>query len=134
MNLEIAARLVELRRARCLSQEDLADQLGVSRQAVSKWERGESSPDTDNLIALAGIYDVSLDALLLGRTDGTVPPPEEIAPEQEEGRQRRRLLSFPYPVFIALVYLLAGIWLNLWHPGWVIFLTIPLYYWYVGTH
>ena len=41
-------------------------QLGVSRQAVSKWERSESSPDTDNLIALAALYGVSLDELLYG--------------------------------------------------------------------
>ena len=47
-----------------LSQEALAEKLGVSRQAVSKWERSESSPDTDNLIALAKLYGVSLDELL----------------------------------------------------------------------
>ncbi|MEG0468184.1 MAG: helix-turn-helix transcriptional regulator, partial [Mucinivorans sp.] len=42
----------------------MAARLSVSRQAVSKWERSESSPDTDNLIALAKIYGVSLDDLL----------------------------------------------------------------------
>lgn len=64
MNIEIANRLVELRRKKGLSQEELADLLGVSRQAVSKWERAEASPDTDNLICLAKIYGVSLDELL----------------------------------------------------------------------
>lgn len=64
MNLEIATRLVELRKQHGYSQEDLADKLGVSRQAVSKWERVEASPDTDNLIALAKLYGVSLDELL----------------------------------------------------------------------
>lgn len=64
MNLEIANRLVELRKQHGYSQEDLADKLGVSRQAVSKWERVEASPDTDNLIALAKLYGVSLDELL----------------------------------------------------------------------
>lgn len=64
MNIEIANRLVELRRKKGLSQEELADLLGVSRQAVSKWERAEASPDTDNLIYLAKIYGVSLDELL----------------------------------------------------------------------
>ena len=56
MNIAIANRLVELRRAHGYSQEELAGKLGVSRQAVSKWERAESSPDTDNLIALARLY------------------------------------------------------------------------------
>lgn len=64
MTLEIANRLVELRKQHGLSQEELADKLGVSRQAVSKWERVESSPDTDNLIALAKLYGMSLDNLL----------------------------------------------------------------------
>ncbi len=64
MNVEIAQRLAARRKQAGLSQEALAEQLGVSRQAVSKWERSESSPDTDNLIALARLYGVSLDDLL----------------------------------------------------------------------
>lgn len=64
MNLEIANRLVALRKENSLSQEALAEKLGISRQAVSKWERAEASPDTDNLIALAKLYHVSLDELL----------------------------------------------------------------------
>ena len=50
MNIEIANRLVQMRKKMGLSQEQLADKLGLSRQAVSKWERAEASPDTDNLI------------------------------------------------------------------------------------
>lgn len=64
MNLEIANRLVALRKENHLSQEALAEKLGISRQAVSKWERAEASPDTDNLIALAKLYHISLDELL----------------------------------------------------------------------
>lgn len=52
-----------------LSQEELAARIGVSRQAVSKWERAEASPDTDNLILLADIYGVSLDELLKGEKE-----------------------------------------------------------------
>jgi len=64
MNVEIAERLARRRREAGYSQENLAEKLGVSRQAVSKWERSESSPDTDNLIALAQLYGVSIDELL----------------------------------------------------------------------
>ena len=66
MTLETANRLYELRKKHDLSQEELAEKLGVSRQAVSKWERSEASPDTDNLIALAKIYGLSLDELIFG--------------------------------------------------------------------
>lgn len=66
MNIETAKRLYEYRKAHGYSQEELAAKIGVSRQAISKWERSESSPDTDNLIALAQLYGVSLDTLLMG--------------------------------------------------------------------
>lgn len=67
MNIETANRLYEYRRQSQLSQEELAEKIGVSRQAVSKWERGEASPDTDNLIMLAKVYGVSLDELVNGK-------------------------------------------------------------------
>ena len=65
MNIEIANKLLQLRKEKGLSQEQLAQKLGISRQAISKWERAEASPDTDNLIELAKLYDISLDELLL---------------------------------------------------------------------
>lgn len=64
MNAEIAARLQRLRKQCGFSQEELAEKIGVSRQAVSKWERGESSPEIENLIALAKLYGTSLDSIL----------------------------------------------------------------------
>ncbi len=78
MNLEIANRLVEYRKKHSLSQEDVAEKIGVSRQAVSKWERVEASPDTDNLIALAELYGVSLDELVLGKNSEPKPEPETV--------------------------------------------------------
>lgn len=77
MDLAMAQRLVDRRKAAGLSQEALAAQLGVSRQAVSKWERSESSPDTDNLIALAALYGVSLDELLYGKAVDDADNPED---------------------------------------------------------
>ena len=77
MDLAMAQRLVDRRKAAGLSQEALAAQLGVSRQAVSKWERSESSPDTDNLIALAALYGVSLDELLYGEAVDDADDPED---------------------------------------------------------
>lgn len=63
MNIETADRLIMLRKRKGLSQEELAEKLGISRQAVSKWERAESSPDVDNAIQLSRLYNVSLDEL-----------------------------------------------------------------------
>ena len=64
MNIETANRLYELRKKNGYSQEELAAKLGLSRQAVSKWENDVSSPDISILSDLADILGVSLDTLL----------------------------------------------------------------------
>lgn len=216
MNVEIAQRLAAMRREQGYSQEELAEQLGLSRQAVSKWERAESSPDTGNLIALAKLYGVSIDDLLCIDDDvvddvlfeekdkdvtaeaqaqeaavraneaavraaqaavaaaqarataeqahqapqpqpqpqpqpvqqpfyGAAPTPQQPqqpqqpqapyapqAPESYDGRRRRQggpWSTFPYPVFCVFAYMVLGFLFGWWHPGWILFLTIPLYYW-----
>ena len=77
-------RLYRLRRERGLSQEELGNILGVSRQAVQKWESGVSRPDLDNLTALAQQFSVSLDYLILGQEPPEpapgVPPEAPAAP------------------------------------------------------
>lgn len=64
--MDFQTRLYQLRKERGLSQEALAHGVGVSRQAVQKWESGLSRPDLDNLTALAQYLHVSLDELILG--------------------------------------------------------------------
>lgn len=103
MNLEIANRLLALRREHGYSQEELAYKLGVSRQAVSKWERAESSPDTDNLLTLALMVILPNLTYWLG-------------------------ISEVYAVVVTVAFLITGFLLDNWHPGWMLFLTIPLYY------
>lgn len=58
--------LREIRKQKNISQEDLANQLSVSRQAISKWEQNSGYPEMEKLIQLAGILDLSLDRLVLG--------------------------------------------------------------------
>lgn len=180
MNIEIANRLVQLRKQHGLSQEELAAKLGLSRQAISKWERAEASPDTDNLILLSRVYGVSVDELL--RTEDPIPEPEpqkgvkvtingkpvkfnredgfyfSFGDDEEEARagendsdnhykgnvnvhidhdeDKSFWLMFPYPIFISILYLCVGFVWQLWHPGWILFLTIPVYYsivnWFTG--
>lgn len=62
--MRLEEKLQLLRKERGLSQEALAEQLDVSRQAVSKWESGQSYPETEKLIALGRLYGVTLDSLL----------------------------------------------------------------------
>ena len=141
MTIETANRLYELRKKRGLSQEELAEQLGVSRQAVSKWERSEASPDTDNLIALAKIYNLSLDELIYGESSEKrkADASEESSASGNEdfhteiGKPKSKVkfwLELPYPIICTITYLIFG-FLNIcggWAHSWIIFITIPIYY------
>ncbi len=76
--MTLSEKLYKLRRSKGYSQEELAEKLGVSRQAVSKWERGDSSPDTNNLIAVASLYEIPVDELAgCIRGDKSVPAQPE---------------------------------------------------------
>ena len=57
-----------LRKKNGYTQEQIAERIGVSRQAVAKWERGETLPDIDNVISLAGVYGVTVDSLVRNAT------------------------------------------------------------------
>lgn len=67
--MTLGEKLLYLRKTKGLSQEQLAAEITVSRQAVSKWELGESMPDTANVIQLTKIFDVSADFLLNEEVD-----------------------------------------------------------------
>lgn len=145
MNIEIANRLTNLRKEKGLSQEQLAESLGISRQAVSKWERAEASPDTDNLIELARLYNVSIDYLVCLKQ-------EKEEKDKVEGNEEKILItddivdtielkdnqSFSdnkYHKFkkiydtcllsaCTITYLLLGSLMGIWHPAWLIFLLM----------
>ena len=60
-------KLYELRKQKGFSQEELANRLNVSRQTISKWEVGESTPDMENLVAISELFEISLDELVLNK-------------------------------------------------------------------
>ena len=143
MNIEIANRLVQLRKENGLSQEALAAKLGISRQAISKWERAEASPDTDNLMALAELYGMSLDALLNTANDQYVLDGGETETAEAEKKAKKektelqkkaiKMFKFPFPLFVVLIFLAFGFAANLWHPAWLVFLLFPIYYHLAGA-
>ena len=72
--MTIADRIQSLRKAKGISQEELADKIGVSRQAISKWESEQSSPDLEKIILLSDYFDVTTDYLLKGIEVKSDPP------------------------------------------------------------
>ena len=85
--MKLEERLTALRQEKGLSQADVAEQLDVSRQAISRWETGKAVPTVDNLACLSRLYGVPMEALLYG-DEGAEPvrqeTKEEAAPEPEE--------------------------------------------------
>lgn len=71
----ICENLLTLRKRHNFSQEYVAEKIGVSRQAVAKWESGETTPDLNNSVALARLYDVTLDDLVNYHEDMMLPIP-----------------------------------------------------------
>ena len=72
--MTLADRIQQLRKQKGISQEELADRVGVSRQAVSKWESAQSVPDLDKILLLSDYFEVTTD-YLLGRTSVSKPYP-----------------------------------------------------------
>lgn len=72
--MEFHKKLYELRKKSGISQEELADKLNVSRQTVSKWEMGDSTPDMEKLRGLSDYFQVSLDELVMGKEPVDVKP------------------------------------------------------------
>ncbi|PPA87082.1 transcriptional regulator [Brevibacillus laterosporus] len=64
--MSLGQQLKKFRELKSLSQEDIAQKIGVTRQAVYKWENDKSYPDIDNLILLSELYNVTLDELIKG--------------------------------------------------------------------
>lgn len=100
--MELKERLIQERKARGFTQEELAVQIGVSRQAVSKWETGDALPDIPKLMALADALKISMDALCGREISSASPTPEKEAAPVKSGLLRR------IACYALIVFLVAG--------------------------
>ncbi len=94
--MNMADRIQYLRKTKGFSQEELADQVGVSRQAVSKWESEQSTPDIERIIIMSELFEVTTDYILKG-----------IEPVQMTNRKTIYSLYLGFAVLFATI---AGIW------------------------
>ena len=88
--MALAEKLYELRKKSNLSQEQLAEQLGVSRQAISKWESGQATPESDKLVTISNYFQVSLDYLMKEERAHSKTNAVETASEKS-GNERKTL-------------------------------------------
>ena len=94
--MTLGEQITQLRKQKKMSQEDLAEAMQISRQAISKWENDQTKPDTENLIRLAAILEVDVNDLI-----GNQLPAKEPEPQQTQGRPRR----FVFPAMSVLLVL-----------------------------
>ena len=144
MDLMTANRLQQLRKANGYSQDVLAEKLGISRQAVSKWERAESSPSVDNLLDLARLYGITVDEMLNTDGDRVVIKTQSNTKKDIKGKLKsliskandfgiypelaRSLAKFPFFLVVTILYVVLCFVTKLWHPLWIMFLSLPIYY------
>lgn len=117
--MKLCEKLYELRRAAGLSQEELAERLNVSRQAVSKWENGAAQPELSKLVELSRLYGVSVDELLsleeaekgdakaAASVDASTPAPAQETLTAPKKVLRQKLLLGAAAVCLALAVGLA---------------------------
>lgn len=91
--MTLAEKILHLRTQQGLSQLELAERLGVSRQSVSKWETGQSVPDLDKLIKLADLFGISVDELVREGERPQPPQPEPQGPQVVYVREKHSLTS-----------------------------------------
>ena len=110
MQVGMKERLIRLRQEQGLSQSGLAEALGVSRQAVSRWETGAAMPSAENLFCLSRLYGVPMDELIRGEEaepeQKTEPPAgTQDAPKEDRALRRWRAAAL---VLAAVCILLVG--------------------------
>ena len=99
--MNIADRIQQLRKSKGISQEELADKIRVSRQAVSKWESAQGYPDIENVIRLSQIYHVSTDYILLGSKNETSP--DDVLPEKSKVKREMHTTTRKTLCIIAVI-------------------------------
>ena len=132
--MTVGEKIQKLRKDRGISQDHLATELNVTRQAISKWETGDSIPDIDNLVKLSTMFNVSLDYLLKNQEQTEHNTAESVTVEvlddidDLDSHHGYGFYSYDFKfdgsvyTIATVTYLVLGFWLSLWHPGWLVFL------------
>lgn len=106
--MNIGEKLFELRKAKNLSQEEVADKLNVTRQTVSKWETNQSTPDFDKIIPLCELFEIGAEELLTGKkveekAEQTEKQEEKVLTKEEIRRKSAQVVSSSVLIYILAV-------------------------------
>lgn len=125
--MDISEKILKLRKANNMTQEQLAEQLQVSRQAVSKWESGQAVPDADKLPAMSDLFHVTIDYLLKPSEIDELSIKTEILEKQQQEiiQKERKRDAFFHCLFSCLaiyliafaVYFIGHFYFQIWNPS-----------------
>lgn len=107
--MTIGQRISDLRKERGYSQEYVAEKLGVSRQAVSKWECDASAPDTYNLIALSELFGVSVEYIAVGKKENTTETASPTQAEKPVAVTNHYRQSLGLSNILGIIFLICGL-------------------------
>ena len=108
--MNLGERLFELRKAKNLTQDDVAEKLNVSRQTVSKWETDQSTPDFDKIVPLCELFEIGVDELLTGKKPVEEKKQENVLPKQEVKEKSAKVVSSSvFLYFLAIIVLIVSI-------------------------
>lgn len=107
--MTFSEKLYQLRKNKGLSQEKLAEQLLVSRQAISKWESGAAMPESDKLVIISKFFDVSLDYLMKEELEDVDVSNKEAIEGISAASDSQQLASMPQKGAVSLVGMIACI-------------------------
>lgn len=105
--MKLSEKLVFLRKEKNLSQMEVAEELGVSRQAISRWEVGAAVPSTDNLRFLGKLYDTPVDVLLNDDVNLPVQMDIAISNEKQAPKKSRRRIIVAVIILLGIVLIIC---------------------------
>lgn len=103
--MNLGERLFELRKAKNLTQDDMAEKLNVTRQTVSKWETNQSTPDFDKIMPLCELFEIGVEELLTGKKpeESQEKKEEKVLTKQEVKERSAKVVSISIFIYIAAV-------------------------------
>lgn len=112
--MNLGEKLFELRKAKNLTQDEVAEKLNVTRQTVSKWETNQSTPDFDKIVPISELFEIGVEELLTGKLkeEKQVEKEEKVLTKQEAKEKSAKVVSgsiFIYILAVALIMILVPV-------------------------
>ena len=139
--MDISKRLKDIRIEKGYEISDLADKLRKEISEIEAWEDGSKSPSATDLLGLSDIYSMTLDEMIYKDAKApeynmdkgsfgtsSVQKTEKKSGNKSTFTKKEWLTLLVFPIMCVVVFLILGIFMNLWHPGWIVLIAIPLYY------